>query len=72
MTKKEARIEALRICTGMIKAGIYLDDGYSEIDAKKIYSAMDDVANRLYRAAYKLGGDFNPLTGYEHGKKITI
>lgn len=72
MTKREAKIEALRICTGMINAGIELGGEYSEKDQQKIYNAMEDIAKGLEERAVKLGGIFNPLTGYEHGKKITI
>jgi hypothetical protein len=72
MTKRAAKIEALRICTGMINAGVDLGDEYWEKDAQKIYDAMADIAKGLEERATKLGGTFNPLTGYEHGKKIII
>jgi hypothetical protein len=72
MTKKEALVEALRICTGMINAGIDLEDEFSETDTDKIHKAMSGIAASLERRAVKLGGEFNPFTGMEQGRIITI
>jgi len=64
MTKREAKIEALRTCTALINAGVYWDNKTEE-EVEKIDEAMREIAESLRKRAVKLGGEFNQYTGNE-------
>ena len=67
MTKREAKIEALRIAAAML---IHLpdsddDDRCKSIDDKiKIGNELKKLSDAMYKRATKLGGEFNQYTGY--------
>ena len=63
MTKREAKIEALRICTALINAGVTFDDNESEEYIRKVTAEMEQIAESLRIRAVKMGGDFNNYTG---------
>lgn len=75
MTKREAKIEALRICSSVIQnsaIGLDYEGELSPIDETKIDSEIKKISDSLYNQAARLGGDFNQHTGFEHGRKISI
>lgn len=70
MTKKQAKIEALRIATALINAGVdFSGSGLKDEEIEAVMAALESVANLLYKKAVALGGDFNPYTGYNDEKK---
>lgn len=66
MTKREAKIEALRIATAMLNNPPlwYEEDGISEEDQRKIYKELSNVKDSIKKRAEKLGGEFNQYLGY--------
>lgn len=75
MTRKEARNEALRICCAVLNAqcsNLDFEDEFTDKEEDKVRAEIQHIADSLYNAAVRLGGDFNENTGYEHGKKISI
>ncbi len=66
MTKREAKIEALRIVTAMLvyPPDFDEDDRFTENELDKIVSELKILSNSIYKRSLKLGGDFNQYTGY--------
>ena len=66
MTKREAKIEALRIATAMLNNPpiFYEEDELSEEYQRKIYEEISNIKDSIKKRAEKLGGDFNEFTGY--------
>ena len=68
MTKREAKIEALRIATAILSNGI--DSGgwdnpeMEDKDNQKVLEALKDFRLKTYINATKMGGEFNAYTGY--------
>lgn len=64
MTKREARIQAMRIATGLLtnyEGGF--TDTLPEVDQEKIEKEVSLLAKQLERRAEKMGGPFNRYTG---------
>ncbi len=64
MKQKEAKIEALRICTALIYAGVNFDNEESWEYIEKVEKEMDKIAESLRDRAVRLGGEFNQYTGH--------
>ena len=63
MTKKEAQLEAKRLCVAILyNADLDFED-YNEKDEKKISELIRFEAEKIYKKAAKIGGDFNRFTG---------
>lgn len=74
MTKKEARIEALRICSAdlnTISGQLDFENEFSNGDEEKVRAAITEIANSLSDKAKRLGGDFNIYTGLAHGRNVS-
>jgi len=63
MTKIEAKIEALKICTALINTGVTFDDNESEEYIRKVNAEMSQIAECLRKRAVKMGGEFNRYNG---------
>lgn len=72
MTKREAKIHAIRCIVPDIHTVIYSFDlgnvlikeyGYSQQEADKIVEQMEEIANQLQKKGEKMGGKFNPING---------
>ena len=64
MTKKEAKIEAMRIATAILIYPPDFEDNFSISDIRKIEKELKKISDSLYKRAVKLGGEFNQYTGY--------
>lgn len=63
MTKKEAQLEAQRLCVAILyNANLDFED-YDEKDEVKISNFIRVEAEKIRKKAVKIGGDFNRFTG---------
>ena len=66
MTKKEAKIEALRIAVAHLNnpPQFNKEDGVSLEDEEKILKELKIITEALRKKSVRLGGDFNQYTGF--------
>jgi hypothetical protein len=64
MTKREAKIIALRISTAVLHTASTWGEDFGD-DKNKIDAEIAKIANSLMNRAIRLGGDFNEYTGRE-------
>ena len=73
MTKREARIEALRLAVALLNnCRPFYNEAVIPEDETKIFKELDVITDSLYNRAAKLGGDFNEFTGYVDDTDIIV
>ena len=67
MTKKEAKIEALRIASAMLiyPPDFEEDDRYSSKEEAKVIAELKTLSDTMYKRAVKLGGEFNQYNSFQ-------
>ena len=65
MNRREAKIRALRFATAVLNAG-YDQDKQATQEGDIVTEELDKIALSLQSRAERMGGEFNPFTGFEY------
>jgi hypothetical protein len=62
---RTAKVQALRTATASLYASLSIDWEDADMDdVEKINKHLKRLAESMYKRAVKMGGDFNPYTGF--------